>query len=43
MQTTRAYLTNSMITPRAMQTAGAYLTKFDDYAPRNANYRGFTD
>ena len=29
--------------PRAMQTTRASLTKFDNYAPRNANYQGFTD
>ena len=32
-----------MITPRVTKAAGALLTKIDDYAPRNENYRGFID
>ena len=27
----------------SLKTAGAYLIKFDDYAPRNENGRGFID
>ena len=32
-----------MFTPCVTKTTGASLTKFDNYAPRNANYQGFTD
>ena len=32
-----------IIKPRYRKTAGAYLTKFDDYAPRIVNYRGLID
>ena len=32
-----------MVTPRIMKTTGAYLTKFDDYAPHNVNHRGLID
>ena len=29
------YTQNLIITPRMPKTTGAYLTKFDDYAPHN--------
>jgi len=37
------YTQNLIIKPRVSQTSGAYLTKFDDYAPHNEDYRGLFD
>ena len=37
------YTQGLMIMPRITKTTGVYLTKFDDYAPRNENGRGFID